>query len=104
MTLQNFVDPTWINPKKVDRLQTRYEASSASVVQPVPLAASPCNSGGGMGVQTGTTIRVDGRDVELGTSPRVDFGLRSRIYRLDGRPDGSPPIEWIKAAILRADR
>lgn len=57
MTLQNFVDPAWINPKKVDRLQTRYEASSAPVVQPVPLAASPCKWGGGMGVQTGTMAR-----------------------------------------------
>ena len=50
------------------------------------------------------SIHVNGRDVELNASDRTDVGLHCRLYRVDGRPDEAPPVEWIKAAIVRADR
>jgi hypothetical protein len=50
------------------------------------------------------TVRVDGRDVELGAGDRTDFGLQCRLYRIDGKPDAAPSIEWIKNAIVAADR
>ena len=50
------------------------------------------------------TVLVDGRDVELGVTQRDDFGLRCRLYHTDGRPDAAPSVEWIKNALLGADR
>jgi len=50
-----------------------------------------------------SSIRVDGQDVELGVSPDGTFGLRCRLYHVDGRPDEAPPINWIKRALLAAD-
>ena len=50
------------------------------------------------------TVRVDGRDVERGANQRDEFGLRCRLYYVDGRPDGAPPVEWIKNAIVDAGR
>ena len=89
MTLQNFVDRLWINPKKVDRLQSRYEASSVLVVQPVPLAASPCNLGGGMGVQTG---KVEGPNQQMVDETEASAGhpdsKRHRHEHDEGRARG----------------
>jgi hypothetical protein len=48
------------------------------------------------------TVRVDGRDVEAGTKDRVDYGLQCRVYSVEGRYHGTPPVDWITAA-LRAD-
>jgi copper chaperone CopZ len=48
------------------------------------------------------TVRVDGRDVEAGTKDRGDFGLQCRVYSVEGRYQGTPPVDWITAA-LRAD-
>jgi hypothetical protein len=48
------------------------------------------------------TVRVDGLDVEAGAKDRADFGLQCRVYSVEGRYQGSPPVDWIAAA-LRAD-
>ncbi len=50
------------------------------------------------------TIRVDGQDVE--TAARVDraSGLSCRTYLDSGRRAGVPPLEWIRAAVLEANR
>jgi hypothetical protein len=48
------------------------------------------------------TVRVDGHDVEAGTRDRGDFGLQCRVYSVAGRYQGTPPVDWITAA-LRAD-
>jgi hypothetical protein len=45
------------------------------------------------------TVRVDGRDVEPGADARGDFGLQCRLYAVEGRFDGAPPVEWIRAAL-----
>ena len=49
------------------------------------------------------TVRVDGVDVEPATVVREDFGLQCRIYSVAGRHQGTPPADWIAAA-LRGDR
>ena len=49
------------------------------------------------------TVRVDGVDVEPTTVDREDFGLQCRIYSVAGRHQGTPPVDWIAAA-LRGDR
>jgi hypothetical protein len=50
------------------------------------------------------TVLVDGRDVELGATQGDDFGLRCRLYQVNRRPDAAPSVEWIKTALLGADR
>jgi hypothetical protein len=45
------------------------------------------------------TVRVDGCDVEPGAHARDDFGLQCRLYAVEGRFDGAPPVEWIRAAL-----
>lgn len=47
------------------------------------------------------TLRVDGSDVESGTSERDDFGLKCRLYRSGGAYSPVPPDEWIRAALAR---
>jgi hypothetical protein len=49
------------------------------------------------------TVRVDGVDVEPASVGREDFGLQCRIYSVAGRYQGTPPVDWIAAA-LRDDR
>jgi hypothetical protein len=48
------------------------------------------------------TIRVNGEDVEPSARGRVDFGLQCRVYNVDARLAGAPPVTWIEAA-LRGD-
>lgn len=48
------------------------------------------------------TVRVDGRDVEPGADERDDFGLGCRLYRTPKGLAGSPPDEWMAAAIAIA--
>lgn len=48
------------------------------------------------------TVRVDGCDVEVGAPDRDDFGLQCRLYRTAAGLVGSPPNEWIAAAIAVA--
>jgi hypothetical protein len=45
------------------------------------------------------TVRVDGIDVEPATLGREDFGLQCRVYSVDGRYEGAPPVDWIEAAL-----
>jgi hypothetical protein len=45
------------------------------------------------------TVRVDGDDVEP-TAPICDgFGMQCRLYRVEGRLEGAPPVDWIVAAL-----
>src|ERR1019366_5892542 len=43
------------------------------------------------------TVRVDGNDVDPTAPARDDFGLQCRIYTVEGRFEGSPPVDWIPA-------
>lgn len=45
------------------------------------------------------TLRVDGRDVDPGAEARDDFGLKCRLYRTEVGLEGTPPDEWIIAAL-----
>lgn len=46
------------------------------------------------------TVRVDGVDVDPSARERRDFGLQCRVYAVDGRLQGAPPVDWIAAAVL----
>jgi hypothetical protein len=48
------------------------------------------------------TVRVDGRDVEPGSEPTVEYTLACRLYRLEHRFAGKPQERWIRDALLRA--
>jgi hypothetical protein len=48
------------------------------------------------------TVRVDGVDVDGSARERDDFGLQCRVYSVGGRLEGTPPEDWIAAA-LRGD-
>lgn len=48
------------------------------------------------------TVRVDGRDVDDTASARTDFGFQCRVYSIDGRLVGAPPVAWIEAALRDA--
>lgn len=45
------------------------------------------------------SVRVDGVDVEPAARVRTDFGLQCRVYAFEERLDGTPPVEWISAAL-----
>lgn len=45
------------------------------------------------------TLRVNGRDVDPGAETRDDFGLKCRLYRTEEGLQGTPPDEWIVAAL-----
>jgi hypothetical protein len=45
------------------------------------------------------SVRVDGRDVEPGADTRDDFGLKCRLYRVEGRLAGTPSNAWIVDAL-----
>ena len=47
------------------------------------------------------TVRVNGKDVEPSIASE-GFGMECRVYWVDGRPTGSPPVQWIKDAIAAA--
>ena len=44
------------------------------------------------------TVRVDGQDVESGI-PAEGYGMECRLYWVDGKPAGTPPLEWLARAI-----
>ena len=50
------------------------------------------------------TLRVDGRDVDPGAGRRRDFGLKCRLYRVDGSHWPLPPDTWIRHALGRKGR
>jgi hypothetical protein len=45
------------------------------------------------------TVRVDGVDVDPSALGATTFGLQCRVYEHEGRLQGSPPEEWIRAAL-----
>lgn len=45
------------------------------------------------------TIRVDGEDIEPGAAARTDFGLKCRLYRVDGRLSPTPDEAWVSEAL-----
>lgn len=48
------------------------------------------------------TVRVDGLDVEVGLKDSNDFGIKSRIYLIDGKSSNHPPKSMIEDAIKAA--
>jgi hypothetical protein len=48
------------------------------------------------------TLRVDGVDVDPGAGGQTDFGLRCRLYAAADGLRGTPPDEWVLAALQRA--
>jgi hypothetical protein len=50
------------------------------------------------------TVRVDGRDVDLGASARDDFGMKCRLYRTADGLGPLPPDGWITEALGPAGR
>jgi hypothetical protein len=48
------------------------------------------------------TVRVDGRDVEPGSEPAIEYVLGCRLYRLEYRFAGQPDERWVREALLRA--
>jgi hypothetical protein len=48
------------------------------------------------------TVRVDGDDVDPTANGREEFGLECRLYRTEEGLVGTPPEEWIRAALRRA--
>jgi hypothetical protein len=49
------------------------------------------------------SVRVDGRDVEVGAEARSDYGMQCRIYRTSAGLRGVPDEAWIRSA-LQASR
>lgn len=45
------------------------------------------------------SVRVDGVDVEGPARDRADFGLQCRVYSVDRRLEGAPPVAWIRTAL-----
>ena len=50
------------------------------------------------------TIRVNGLDVEVAARMAKEFGFGCRTYVVNGLRQGTPPQEWIEAAICEALR
>lgn len=50
------------------------------------------------------TIRVDGRDVDLGTEQRTDYGMKCRLYATDEGLRGTPPDAWILNALAHSSQ
>jgi hypothetical protein len=45
------------------------------------------------------TVRVDGEDIDPDARERSDYGLKCRLYRTGEGLRGTPPDEWIVAAL-----
>jgi hypothetical protein len=48
------------------------------------------------------TVRVDGADVDPSAARRTDYGIKCRIYRVDGEQSATPPEAWIRSALTSA--
>jgi len=48
------------------------------------------------------TVRVEGADVDPGAAARTDYGIKCRLFRVDGRQSPTPPEHWIRSALTRA--
>jgi hypothetical protein len=49
------------------------------------------------------SIRVNGRDIEVAGRDSREFGLSCRTYAAHGGRAGTPPQEWIRAAVREAN-
>jgi hypothetical protein len=47
------------------------------------------------------TVRVDGEDIEPGADKRTNFGIKCRLYATPEGLRGTPPDEWVLAAVGR---
>jgi hypothetical protein len=47
--------------------------------------------------------RVDGIDVDSSANERDDYGLQCRVYVVNGRLEGAPPMAWIASALGASD-
>ena len=47
------------------------------------------------------TVRVDGAAVDPSAGSRNDFGVKCRLYRGGQGQSGTPPDEWIRAALQK---
>ena len=45
------------------------------------------------------TVRVNGHDVEPGADERTKFTFACRVYETPSGLSGSPPSEWVRAAL-----
>ena len=45
------------------------------------------------------TVRIDGHDVDPAAAHLTAFGLQCRLYQSNGRLDGVPPADLIRAAL-----
>ena len=50
------------------------------------------------------TVRIDGEDVDSSASGRDEFGLECRLYLTEDGLARTPPEDWIRRALNRADR
>jgi len=48
------------------------------------------------------SVRINGRDVDPDAEASRDFGLQCRVYTTSAGLQGTPPKEWITAAIVAA--
>ncbi len=48
------------------------------------------------------SIRINGADIELAARDSREFGLSCRTYAAHGGCAGTPPQEWIRAAVREA--
>jgi hypothetical protein len=49
------------------------------------------------------TVRVNGADVDPTAAERDDYGIHCRVYSVEGRLEGAPPLEWIVASLRRGE-
>ncbi|WP_446220482.1 DF family (seleno)protein [Micromonospora sp. IBHARD004] len=47
------------------------------------------------------TLRIDGADVDPTAAQRTNYGLQCRLYPSEDGRRGTPPDEWIRAALQR---
>ncbi len=45
------------------------------------------------------TVRVEGKDIEPGTTQTLQFGVSCRSYMVNGKRQGVPDREWIRQAV-----
>jgi hypothetical protein len=48
------------------------------------------------------TVWVNGRDVEPGSEPAIEYVVGCRLYRLEHRFAGQPEERWVREALVRA--
>src|SRR5215831_5635750 len=49
------------------------------------------------------TVRVDGRDIELGADDRQEYVFACRVYKTEAGLSGQPAERWLRAALMGDD-